>query len=238
MSMISQAGARAFPVAQAAADERATFIKRTYGHLAGAIGAFVALEYVLFQTNLGPAMLRFIMGAQYGWLLFLGAFILAGWLARGMAANAGSRGMQYLGLGIYVVAEAIIFLPILYIAASYSAPSVLPNAAILTIVVFLGLTAVAFGTRADFSFLRGIIAVGGLLAMGMIVCGIIFGFNLGLWFSVAMVGLASAAILYDTSKIIHQYSTDQYVGAALELFASVALLFWYILRIMMQMSRR
>jgi len=64
----------------------------------------------------------------------------------------------------------------------------------------------------------------------------IFGFDLGLWFSVGMVILASVTILYQTSKLKDSYTTDQYVGASLQLFASIMLLFWYILRILM--SRR
>jgi FtsH-binding integral membrane protein len=46
-----------------------------------------------------------------------------------------------------------------------------------------------------------------------------------------MVAFAGGAILYDTSNILHRYNTNQHVAAALSLFASVALLFWYILRI-------
>ena len=69
--------------------------------------------------------------------------------------------------------------------------------------------------------------------MGLIVCAVLFGFNLGLVFSFAMVFLASGAILYDTSKILHNYGPQQYVAASLQLFASVALLFWYVLQIVM-----
>jgi len=72
--------------------------------------------------------------------------------------------------------------------------------------------------------------------LGTIVVGAIFGFNLGLWFSVGMVVLASISILYQTDQIKNKYGTQQYVGASLQLFASVMLLFWYILRILM--SRR
>ena len=71
------------------------------------------------------------------------------------------------------------------------------------------------------------------VALGAIVCGVIFSFNLGVWFSAAMVLFASIAILYDTSNILHNYRTDQYVAAALSLFGSIAMLFWYILRIFM-----
>lgn len=225
-------------VAQAQPDTRAAFIRRTYAHLAGAVAVFIGLEAILLRSALAPAMINFISANRYGWLMILGAFILVGWLGRSMASKARSVPMQYFGLGFYVVAEAIIFVPILYIATVYSSPSVLPNAAILTGLMFAGLTLVAFTTRTDFSFLKGALMIGGCVALGLIVCATIFGFNLGLVFSVAMVGLASAAILYDTSKIIHHYSPDQYVAASLELFASVALLFWYVLRIVMSLSRR
>ena len=213
-------------VAQAQPDTRAAFIRRTYGHLAGAVAVFVGLEAILLRSALAPAMMNFISANRYGWLMILGAFILAGWMGRSMASNARTITTQYLGLGFYVVAEAIIFVPILYIARVYSSPSVLPNAAILTGLLFAGLTMVAFTTRTDFSFLKGILTICGFVALGLIVCATIFGFGLGLVFSVAMVGLASAAILYDTSKIIHHYGPDQHVAAALELFGRGALLFW------------
>jgi len=48
-----------------------------------------------------------------------------------------------------------------------------------------------------------------------------------------MVILAAGSILYNTSNIIHHYNTQQYVAASLSLFASVALLFWYLLQIFM-----
>jgi uncharacterized protein len=95
-----------------------------------------------------------------------------------------------------------------------------------------------FITKKDFSFLGGILTIGGFIALGLIVCSAIFGFTLGLIFSVVMVAFAAAAILYDTSKIMHNYATHQYVAASLELFASVALLFWYVLQVVMSLSRR
>jgi FtsH-binding integral membrane protein len=228
-----QTAAQPYVVSQATADERAQFIRRTYGHLAGAIAAFVLLEYLLIDSVIATAMLEFISAFSYGWLLILGGFILVGWLARGFAARTESKQMQYVGLALYVVAEAIIFLPILYIAVYYSSPDVLPNAAILTSMLFVGLTWIAFTTRKDFSFLGGILSVAGFVALGLIIASVLFGFTLGLLFSVVMVVIACIAILYDTSKIIHDFHSDQYVAASLELFASVALLFWYVLRIFM-----
>ena len=183
-------------------------------------------------------MLKWIMEAPAGWLLILGAFILSGWMARSLAARVTNPTAQYAGLGLYVVAEAVIFLPLLHVAAFYSSPKVIPMAAVLTAVLFTALTAVVFVTRKDFSFLRTFLVVGGMIALGLIVCGVAFGFNLGLAFSGGMIVLAGAAILYDTSKVLHHYQTNQHVAASLELFASVALLFWYVLRILMILNRR
>ena len=238
MAVIQSSFPRAFAAANAEPSARAAFIRRTYGHLAGAIAAFVVLEYALLQTTLPRTMVEFLMRMPYGWLLFLGAFILVGWMASSLAANAESRQTQYLGLGLYVVAEGILFAPLLFIAVHFSSPEVLPMAAMVTGLLFAGLTAVVFVTRNDFSFLRGILMIGGFVALGLILAGTFFGFRLGLAFSGGMILLASGAILYDTSKVLHHYSTDQHVAAALELFASVALLFWYVLRLFMQLNRQ
>jgi FtsH-binding integral membrane protein len=230
--------AGALPVARAQAETRAAFIRRTYLHLAGAVGAFVIIEILLLRSALPALMLGFIQQNRYGWLMILGGFILGGWMARSLAASAASVQLQYLGLGLYVFFEAVIFVPLLYLAAFYSSPDVLPTAAILTGLLFAGLTMIAFTTRTDFSFLQGALSIGGFVALGAIVGGVVFGFTLGLLFSIVMVGLAGAAILYDTSKILYHYPPDRHVAASLELFASVALMFWYVLRILMRLSRR
>ncbi|ERT08918.1 inhibitor of apoptosis-promoting Bax1 family protein [Lyngbya aestuarii BL J] len=225
-------------VAQSRPSERATFIQKTYIHLAGAVGSFVLVSILLFQLGIAEALTNFVMASRFSWFAILGAFSLLGWFSRSLTAKADSVETQYAGLGIYVLAQALIFAPLLYIAAYFSDPTVLPTAAILTLLLFGGLTAVALTTKTDFTFLGGILKIGGFVALGLIVCSVIFGFTLGLLFSVVMVVFASAAILYDTSKIMRHYSKEHYVAASLELFASVALLFWYVLQIVMSLSRR
>lgn len=232
------AGAEVLSVAQSQPNVRAAFIRRTYIHLALAIAAFVGLEIVLLNSPLAPAMLAMLQRSRYSWLLLLGGFVLAGTMARHLAASSASVGAQYAGLALYVVLEAIIFVPILLIAVHFSDPKVLPNAAVLTGALFLALTIIAFTSRSDFSFLGSFLAIGFVLAFGAIVCGVLFGFNLGLGFSIIMIGLAGGAILYDTGKIIHHYPPDRHVAASLELFASIALLFWYVLRLLMSLNRR
>lgn len=225
-------GAMAAPL-----DERLAFIRKTYAHLAGAIAAFMALSFLLYAVGAGEMILRVLGGNRIGWLLLLGAFVLAGSLATSMAQGARSLGTQYAGLGLYTLAEAIIFSPMIFIA-SLTAPGVLPLAAGITLVTFAGLSFYTLITKTDFSFLRTAIVVGSIVALGVIVCGALFGFSLGIWFSAAMILLACGMILYSTSKVMHTYGTDQYVAAALELFAAVALLFWYVLRLLMSLQRR
>ncbi len=219
--------AEATPVSERGADVRAQFITRTYTHLFGAIAAFTAIE-VLFFKFLDVAS---IAGAMtQNWLLVLGAFMLASWLGTGMATRARSLPAQYAGLAVYVVLQAVIFLPLLYIANEF-APGTIESAALATMVGFAGLTAVAFLSRKDFSFLGSFLRFAGFGALLAIVCAVIFNFSLGSFFSVGMIVFAGAAILYDTSNVLRHYPEDRYVAASLALFASVALMFWYVLRL-------
>ncbi|MDX2111499.1 MAG: Bax inhibitor-1 family protein [Verrucomicrobiota bacterium] len=223
-----------FNLSEAAPNVRAAFIRKTYLHLAGAIGAFALLETVLLNLQITRELAYKVLTMPYGFLMVMGGFVLVGFLARSMATASTSKPVQYAGLGLYVILEAIIFVPLLLLALYRSGGGdMIAQAGIMTTLLFAGLTATVFITRKDFSFLGSILTVGGFIALGLIITGAIFGFNLGLWFSVGMVVLAAGAILYTTSNILNTYNEDQYVAAALELFAAVALMFWYILRILM-----
>jgi FtsH-binding integral membrane protein len=230
----------AVPAALAEEDARTTFIRRTYLHLAGAIALFIGIEAIIF-TVVPAATLEGVMvtlfASRWGWLVVLGAFMGVSWLAQTWATSDTSQSVQCLGLGLYVVAEAVIFVPILYVASQF-APAAIPAAGVLTLVMFGGLTALVFITRTDLTSWGKYLWCAGFAALGVVIAGVIFNFDLGVWFSGLMIGLASAYILYDTSNVLHRYRTEQYVAAALALFASVALLFWYILRLMMELNRR
>ena len=216
----------------ASADERAAFIRRTYLHLAGAIAAFTMLEGLLLSMPFA-GQLAATMTNGMTWLLVLGAFIAVSYVAQNWATSATSLGTQYAGLGLFVFAEAIIFLPLLYVAANFGGPQVIPTAAIVTGCIFLGLTSSMFFIRPNLSFLGPYLGLAGFAALGIIVCGILFGFELGMFFTGAMIAFAALYVVYQTSNILHEFRTDQHVAASLALFASVALLFWYVLRLLM-----
>ncbi|MBB5351924.1 hypothetical protein HNR46_002163 [Haloferula luteola] len=221
-------------IAEQPEDQRAAFIRKTYWHLAGALAAFALLETVLLKSGLGNTALQLVGGSRFGWLALLGGFMVVGWLASRLAASGASPATQYLGLALYVVAEAVIFLPLMTMAILITgSPLILGQAGVLTGALVLGLTTVAFTTRKDFSFLGGMLKIGFFVALGLILASLLFGFQLGLWFSLVMVVFAGGAVLYDTSNLIHRYAPGQHVAAALSLFSSIALLFWYVLRILM-----
>lgn len=222
--------------AESPAVERSAFITKTYLHLAGAIAVFAALCAVWLHIPGIEKLVALMLGNRLSWLIVLGAFMGVAWIADSWANNAVSRTTQYFGLGLYVFAESIIFVPLLYLATIIY-PQAIIMATWSTGGLLLVLTAVVFLTRKDFSFLRPILIFASLAALGFIVVGAIFSFAYGPIFTYLMIALACCYILYDTSNIMLHYRTDQYVAASLALFASVALLFWYILQLYLSSQR-
>jgi FtsH-binding integral membrane protein len=219
--------------AQAPLTARLAFIRKTYSHLAVAVFAFVFLEAFLFSAGIGEAAFKAIVSQKVSMIALVLLFIGSGYVAQMMAASR-SKATQYLGLALYVVVETIFFLPIIYFAETKFPGRHLPlQAGLLTLGVFGGLTAAVFISKKDFSFLGHALSILGLLALGLILVSVFGGLNLGVWFSVAMIALVSLTILYTTSNVMLHFGTDQYVGAALELFASLTTLFYYILRLLL-----
>lgn len=213
------------------ASARGNFLVKTYLHLLGAMILFVVIEAAMFQTDAGMNMIASIAG---NWYLVFGAFILVSWIGSHVAHTAESKGIQYMALLGVVAMEAVIFAPLIYMAMAQTGDtSLLQNAALMTLLAFSVLSAIVFMTGKDFSFLRSFLMYAFIIALVTIIAAIVFNLALGIWFSAAMVLLAGGAILYDTSNVLHHYPEDRYVGASLELFTSMAMMFWYILRIFM-----
>lgn len=221
-------GIQDIPVSQAGLDVRQRFMTRVYGHLIAAIVGFVAIEVVLFTTGVAYTIANFVFDTS--WLLILGGFMVVSWLATTAAHKYRSGPMLYAAFGALIVAEALIFVPMLAIAAD-SAPGAIGNAAWISLIAFVGLSGIAVTSSKDFSFLGSLLKWGFVVAIILIVASVIMGLNLGTWFTVGMIALAGGAILYDTQRIYNSYPADREVAAAMSLFASLALLFWYVLRL-------
>ncbi len=226
------------PVISLDEDTRGDFVVRVYQHLLGAIAAFVGIEALFFATGIAEGIYNFVSGGGSRWLLILGAFMVGQWMVANAAADMLNPSKQYAALFGMAALEALIFAPMLYyVFNTQGGGTTVAAAALLTAVGFAGLSMVAFVTRKDLSFIRPMLMFGGVAAMVLILGAVIFGFELGIWFSVAMIVLAGGSILYQTQTIIRTYPVQAHVSAALSLFASVMMLFWYVLRLLMQLRR-
>lgn len=223
--------------ADAASADRLVFLKQTYAHLLGAIVAFVGLQILLFSLPVADNLaVRMMTG--YMPLVMLGLFMLFSHLARNWAMSATSVGTQYVGLGVYVVLEALITYPLIWYAARFGGKDVLPAATTMTLILFFGLSVTVFMTKKDFAFLGPALSIGFLALLGVGVCGFFFGFSLGIIGSVIGLALACGWVLYSTSAVIRDFRLGQHVAASLALFASIALVFWYVLRIVLYLTDR
>ena len=219
------------PVSSLDVEDRSAFIWKCYAHVVGAILAVLAIETYLFSSGVAWQIAEPMLNSP---MLVLAAFIGLSWGASHFAHTLKSTTSQYIAFAVLVVAWSLMFVPMLAMALIMDqSGSMIESAVGVTIFGCVALIATVMITRKDFSFLRGVLVWGFFIAMGLIAASLLFGWNLGTWFSVGMIGFAGVAVLYDTSNIMHHYPRDRYVAASMALFSSIALMFWYILRLFM-----
>lgn len=250
-------------VATLGVSDRVTFLRKTYAHLGVALIAFAAITGGLlrFAPKVSWGFSKWALQGRWTWLAVLGLFMVVGYVAERLARSESSQGLQYAGLGLAVIAEAFLLQPMIWIlmlkfgnpetmfvmtstgtdvipTLSGQAASILTQAVVITLAIFIGLTAVVFVTKKDFSFMRGVLAICTFAALGVILASLMFGFHLGAIFSGLMILLMAGYILFQTSLVMSQFPPAGYVAAALMLFSTIATLFWYVLRLLMELNSR
>lgn len=221
----------------ASTEDRIEFLKNTYVHLGYAILLFVILESLLLQLDNVSNIVESMVASKWSWLFTLSLFLGVSWFADKWAQSEKSIGKQYIGLGIFIVAESLVCLPLIFEAIAI-APDVIGPAGLVTILLVFGLSYTSYTSKSDFILLRQILTIGSFIAIGLIISSLVFGFTLGVAFSVGMVILAAGSIIHTTKQIQYEYRTDQYVVASLHLFSAIALLFWYILKIFIDLNKK
>ena len=206
--------------------DEAEFLRKTYFNLLGAVIAFVALEILFFQSGIALALAPVMLS---NWLIVIGGFMLLGWLSSYFTRSQSAPTMQYVEMGVTILLQGLIFIPLLVYAVFYSDISLLSSAVTVTLVIFGVMTAIVAYSGKNFSFMGPFLGVIGIAALLAIVGSVIFSVSLGFYFSLAMVVFAAAVVLYQTSKVVHDYGPGQHIAAATGLFSSVALLFYYVL---------
>ncbi len=216
---------------------RSAFMRKTFITLALALLAFVGVCYGLVVTDLGLGIANLLFGNSWGIFASLLLFMGVSAVATNLAYQSFNPAVQMLGLGIYIIIQALLFLPMLIYAAAFVGGEVLLYAGIATTALAGGLIFLALINKVDFNFLNGFLILGGIAATITVFAAIIFQFNLGVWFSLLMILFACGAILKDVSDIKYRFHTTQHIAAALALFASIALLLFYVLRLLLQFTR-
>ncbi len=234
----AQSTTQYIPAANTDEATRSAFMIRVYQHVALAVLAFVAFEAVLFVTGIADWMVDTFAGSNLMWLLLIGLMWVGGNISQNAALKVENPNLQYAGLfgqaGIY----SLVFAPLLRIVANNDGgSSILLQATGITLVGFAGLTVIGMTTSKDLSFLRPMLMWAGFAALGLIVAGMIFGFGLGVWFSVGMIALSGVSILYQTQNVVRRFPAWAHVAAALGLFSSLMTMFYYVVRLLAQLRR-
>ena len=232
-------------VATVGVSDRVAFLRRTYAHLGIALIAWAALTagILRYMPETSIRFSEWALNGRWNWFLVIIAFAGIGWVAQRLAMSDTSRGIQYAGLALGVVGEAVILQPLLWVviarfgSAALDLNGLIGQAAGITLAIFIGLTLTVFVTKKDFSFLRGALTIGIFAVLGVIVASMIFGFQLGALFCGAVILLMAGYILYQTSLVMAYFPPTHHVAAALMLFATVATLFWYVLQLLMSLRR-
>ena len=240
-------------VATLGVSDRVDFLRKTYAHLGGALIAFAAATAFMmrYMTETSLKFSSWAFQGRWHWIGILVLFMIVGVIAQKLAMSETSRGLQYLGLGVAVIAEAVLLQPLLWIAmikfgdprmfiagadgGMGQAGTIILQSALITIAIFAGLTITVFVTKKDFSFLRGALSIGFFAVLGVILASAIFGFSLGPIFCGAVILLLAGYILYQTTLVMNYFPPSGYVAASLMLFSTIATLFWYVLQLMMSL---
>lgn len=206
--------------------ERLAFIRKVYGHFLGSLAITAAVTTAVMTS---APVLNLAGRFWVVWmLLYLGLSMCSGWIARQ------GTGFGYALLGLLSVATGLFFGPTILFYAKVGGVGIVANALILTGSIFTGLTAYVFITRKDFSWMGAGLTAGLFLLIGVGIVSIFVPMGNTTNFLITLAGavLFCGFILYDTSNILHNYRTDQYVVATVAIYLDFVILFMKILRLL------
>jgi len=123
-----------------------------------------------------------------------------------------------------------------YVTAISNGPALIMQALGGTGLIFLSLSGYVLTTRKDFSFMRGFLFTGLIVALIAMVANIFLQIPaLSLALSSAVILIMSGLILFDTSRIIHGGETN-YIRATLSLYLNIYNIFVHLLHLLTMLS--
>jgi modulator of FtsH protease len=228
--------------------EKLVFLRKVYALFTGSlvtacVGALVALyagaDISQVTMTIGrsvhrvPPLVGFFANHWIiGMLLFMGAFFGASMVRERPGVNVAALfGASFLS-GLYI-APMIWFVQVQATQGMTLSTAPVRDAFLLTVLGFTGLTSYALLSKKDFSFLGGFLSMGLWVLIGASLLSFFVG---GASFSLAIASvgvlLFGGYILYDTSRILHDPTNRDPVGAASGLYLNFLNMFIFLLRIL------
>jgi len=209
------------PAAQAPVEERMAFLKKVYGLLSlsvilSAAASWVTVSNEDFLTTVASNQMVFF-------LLALGSIFFVMWARK-------KETMGIVALFSFTMLMGVSTAPIVLV---YTGQAII-NAAVLTGLVFAGLSLYTITSKRDFSFMGGMLTTGLIvLIIGGLLNAFVFQSSLGSFlYSSAGVFIFSGFIVYDTFNIMRRYPTDEHVSATLSLYLDILNLFMMLLHLL------
>jgi modulator of FtsH protease len=147
----------------------------------------------------------------------------------------GKRAIGYTFVFSFTFISGITIYPTIAHYASIGGSTLINTAFILTVIIFGGLSAYAYYSKKDFSFLGGFLMVGLLTLIGFSLVGMFvggFGGPLGTMLAAGGVLIFSGFILYDISQYRQGLTNDAIPLAVLNLYLDFINLFLSLLRLL------
>lgn len=204
--------------------ERLAFLRKVYALFGAAMAVFAATAW--WGTTSGAAVQLlaplFRLGILAPILIMAGMFLL-------LRATATRYPLNVAALFAVAAVEGLLTAPVILYALSVdpaAGGSIVARAALMTVVVFGGLTIYTLTTRADFSWMGAALWIGFAILFGIGLLGLFFGWDtLGFGMSLAWVVLMAGFTVYDTNSIMHRYPTSMAPAAAATLFLDFVIMF-------------
>jgi modulator of FtsH protease len=197
--------------------------------------------YLLLGLSMVPTVLGALVGIQMGFSFFAGSPLISFLLFMGIAFGFmwGIERNKNSGLGVALLLGFTFFMGlmlsrILQFALGFSnGGSMIAMAAGGTGAIFLVLSSLAATTKRDFTGIGKFLFAGMILILLAAVANIFFQIPaLSLTIAAAAVGIFSAYILYDISRIVHGGETN-YVTATLAVYLDIYNVFVSLLQLIM-----
>lgn len=214
---------RSIPVAASSLSGRIDFIRKTYFHIFLFALSFIGLEYLLLANKLADAL-----AASMNGVMVVSSLALISTTATFCAHNLSSKFLQYGALILFIILKTLIFIPVLYVAEHDFGGGAVKSFALASLLSYGSLLFIIFGRSHTLSYKKKALAVSCLGVLTLVLCSLLFGANIGVYFTVFIVFFESIVIMFNADSIIYNYGEDDYVAAAMQLLFSPMLFLWYV----------